>query len=321
MNATPTTLQMSNTFRSLFIASLVIAVLGIAVPFVTAPGSMDGAIKVSTFLTLAWICFGVFAFTKFKWHALWCLVGAPLTCWWLVVLYLKLRGALTTSKTAFNRTPTKSLCVDDERYQVYHQPLVPRHPTWTLHRQSVQQEFFDEHYGCIETIIAVRFLANAVSFALHREIPDRGAVLPHCVHDLFRFRTRNDRIVFTLNDEQRFGDGSRVVQRCESFEEFTYLGIAFVAILHATKIAAIIGRTLQKCDQTGGTIDVDCAPYALRIVHGRYQRHVASIGCTANHHAVSIEIGLRLDPVKKRSNAFVGVLSQPPVVQGEKRLS
>jgi len=93
MNATPSTLQaISNSFRSLFIGSLVIAVLGIAVPFVTAPGSMDRAIKVSIFLTLAWIVLVVFAFTKFKWRALWCLVGTPLTCWWLVVLYLIASG-------------------------------------------------------------------------------------------------------------------------------------------------------------------------------------------------------------------------------------
>jgi hypothetical protein len=93
MNAIPSTLAaISNRFRSLFIASLAIAVLGIAIPFVTAPGSMDGAIKVSIFLTLVWIVLVVFAFAKFKWRALWCLVGTPLTCWWLVVLYLIASG-------------------------------------------------------------------------------------------------------------------------------------------------------------------------------------------------------------------------------------
>ncbi len=51
MNATSTTVKaLSSSFRSSFIVSLVIAVVVIAVPFVTAPGAMDGAIKVSIFL-------------------------------------------------------------------------------------------------------------------------------------------------------------------------------------------------------------------------------------------------------------------------------
>ncbi len=93
MNATPTTVKaLSSSFRSSFIVSLVVAVLGIAAPFVTAPGAMDGAIKVSMFLTLTWAVWVIVAFTKFKWRALWFLVGMPLTGWWLIVLYLIASG-------------------------------------------------------------------------------------------------------------------------------------------------------------------------------------------------------------------------------------
>ena len=93
MKAAPTKFEvLSNSFRSLFLASLVIAALGIAIPFVTAPGAMDGAIKVSMFLTLVWIVLVVFAFTKFKWRALWFLLGTPLTGWWFFVLYLIASG-------------------------------------------------------------------------------------------------------------------------------------------------------------------------------------------------------------------------------------
>lgn len=93
MNATLTTVKtLSSSFRSSFITSLVVAVLGIAVPFVTAPGEMDGAIKVSKFLTLMWVVWVTFAFTKFKWRALWFLLGMPLTGWWLIVLYLIASG-------------------------------------------------------------------------------------------------------------------------------------------------------------------------------------------------------------------------------------
>jgi hypothetical protein len=71
MSATPTSVKaLSSSFRSAFLVSLVIAVLGIAVPFVTAPGAMDGAIRVSMLLTLMWVGWVVFAFTKFKLRAL-----------------------------------------------------------------------------------------------------------------------------------------------------------------------------------------------------------------------------------------------------------
>ena len=88
MKATLTKVEaLGNSFRSSFLVSLVIAVLGVAVPFVTAPGAMDGALKVSMFLTVVWVIWVVFAFTKFRWRALWFLLGTPLTGWWLLVLY------------------------------------------------------------------------------------------------------------------------------------------------------------------------------------------------------------------------------------------
>jgi hypothetical protein len=93
MNATPTKVEaLSNSFRALLLASLAIAALGITAPLVTAPGAMDDAIVVSMFLTLVWIALLIFAFTKFKWRTLWFLFGAPLTGWWLVVLYLIAAG-------------------------------------------------------------------------------------------------------------------------------------------------------------------------------------------------------------------------------------
>src|SRR4051794_21888105 len=93
MNAAPTKMQsLSTSFRTLFVASLAIAALGIAVPFVTAPGSMDAAIKFCMLLTLVWIVLVIFVFTKFKWRGLWCLLGAPLTGYWCIVLYLIASG-------------------------------------------------------------------------------------------------------------------------------------------------------------------------------------------------------------------------------------
>jgi len=83
---------LSNSFRSLLLASLVIAAIGAAIPFVTTPGAMDGAIKVSMSLTMVWIVLVVFAFTKFKWRALWFLLGTPLSGWWFFVLYLIASG-------------------------------------------------------------------------------------------------------------------------------------------------------------------------------------------------------------------------------------
>jgi len=76
-----------NSFRSLLAVSLLIAFLSFGIPFATEPGSIDAAIKISLLLTLLWTALLIFAFIRFKWPALWCLFGAPLTGYWLFVLY------------------------------------------------------------------------------------------------------------------------------------------------------------------------------------------------------------------------------------------
>ena len=99
MNGTRTTVKaLSNSFRSFFIVSLIIAVLGIAIAFVTAPGAMDEAIRLSMFLSLVWILAVIFAFVRFQWRALWFLLGAPLSGWWLIVLYLIASGCAHNAK-------------------------------------------------------------------------------------------------------------------------------------------------------------------------------------------------------------------------------
>jgi hypothetical protein len=93
MDATLITMKaVSRSFRPSLIVSLVISVLSIALPFVTAHGSMDGAIKLSMFLSFIWVVWVTLAFAKFKWRALWFLLGLPLAGWWLVVLYLIAAG-------------------------------------------------------------------------------------------------------------------------------------------------------------------------------------------------------------------------------------
>jgi hypothetical protein len=80
------TKNLTRNFRSLFFASLFMATLSFAVPFLIAPGARDGAIKVSVFLTMLWVALVIFAFARFKWRAFWFLLGTPLTGYWLFVL-------------------------------------------------------------------------------------------------------------------------------------------------------------------------------------------------------------------------------------------
>lgn len=79
--------DLTNSFRSLLLASLLMAALCFAVPFLVAPGAWDGAIKVSEFLTMLWIILVIVAFTKFKWRGFWFFIGAPLVGYWFYVLY------------------------------------------------------------------------------------------------------------------------------------------------------------------------------------------------------------------------------------------
>jgi hypothetical protein len=84
--------SLTANFRSVFAASLLIAALALAIPFGTAPGAMDEAIRVSALLTLVWFILLAFAFVKFKWRAFWLLLGMPLTGYWFFVLYLIASG-------------------------------------------------------------------------------------------------------------------------------------------------------------------------------------------------------------------------------------
>jgi hypothetical protein len=68
-----------SNFGSALAASIVIA----ALCFI----SFFGAPRMSALLTLVWIGQVVFAFTKFKWSALWFLLGTPLVGYWFFVLY------------------------------------------------------------------------------------------------------------------------------------------------------------------------------------------------------------------------------------------
>jgi len=92
MNATLRLPDLMNSFRSVLAVSFLIAFLSFGIPFITEPGAIDGAIKASLFLTLLWTALVIFAFTRFRWRALWLWFGLPLTSYWLVVLYLMASG-------------------------------------------------------------------------------------------------------------------------------------------------------------------------------------------------------------------------------------
>jgi hypothetical protein len=68
-----------SNFGSALAASIVLA----ALCFI----SFFGAPRMSALLTLVWIGQVVFAFTKFKWSALWFPLGTPLVGYWFFVLY------------------------------------------------------------------------------------------------------------------------------------------------------------------------------------------------------------------------------------------
>lgn len=77
----------TNSFRRLFVASLVVAVIAFGAPWLVNPGSTDTAIKVSALLAFVWWLLVVSAFLKFRQHALWFLIGTPLVGFWFFVLF------------------------------------------------------------------------------------------------------------------------------------------------------------------------------------------------------------------------------------------
>jgi hypothetical protein len=73
-------------FGSLLLISFSITVLSFGLPFLSIP-LRDEAIKLSLVLAFAWIGLMIFGFFKYRWRALWLLLGAPLVGYWPFVLY------------------------------------------------------------------------------------------------------------------------------------------------------------------------------------------------------------------------------------------
>jgi hypothetical protein len=77
---------------------LVIALLALVTPMTMRAANTDVAIKASAVLAAFWIAIVVFAFAKFKMRAIWFLLGTPLICFWLFVLFLIAWGCAHTVK-------------------------------------------------------------------------------------------------------------------------------------------------------------------------------------------------------------------------------
>ena len=67
-------------------------------------------------------------------------------------------------------------------------------------------------------------------FVVGEDGPDRTTAGPHFGRNLFRFKERNSRVVFSVDNQQRRADFFRMIQRADRFEDRFHLRIAFITI-------------------------------------------------------------------------------------------
>src|ERR1039458_1895553 len=163
---------------------------------------------------------------------------------------------------------------------------------------SLQEELLHEHDRCVELIIAIRLLAEAVTLILPNQVPNGDTILAHCAHDLVRLTKRDNRVFITLNDKQRFRDCRGIVEWRQTFEKGPHFWISLVTVLHASKISTVRSSVLQESYEVRWSDNIHGASDAAGVSSRRDQCNVSAIAGTRHHNSIRIEIWLRLDPVE-----------------------
>ena len=114
-----------------------------------------------------------------------------------------------------------------------------------------------------------------------------------------RLRYWHARVVLTLDDEHRYIDLVDVVHRANALEVCAHLRITLVAVLHPPKIASVVLGVFEKGHEARDSYDVHRCLETIAVVYRAGQHHVAAVAAAEHGNAISVEVGLRSDPVEQ----------------------
>ena len=194
-----------------------------------------------------------------------------------------------------------------------------RDPTKT--KTSLEQVFLQELNSGVELEVLIGFFLEAVAFVFSQDVPDGPTLLFQGGDDLVAFADGDTRIVFAGYHHHGFLNFRDVIHGRDFFQEFTHLGIAFIAILHSAEVAAVGFGVFEESDEVGHTNDIDRAADAVAIEGGDGESHVAAIAATSDGDAGGVKVGLSGDPVEECVDVLVGVFAFEAVVQECERLA
>ncbi len=184
-----------------------------------------------------------------------------------------------------------------------------------------KQVFLQEFNGDVELIILVGFFLEAVAFVFGHNVPGGGSLLLEGFEDLIAFADRNARIVFAGDDHHGLLDFFDVVHGGDALQKFAHFGIAFIAVFHAAKIAAIRLGVFEKSNEVGRANDVNGASNAVAVERGNGKGHVTAVAASGNGNASGIKIWLSGDPIEEGVDVFIGALAKETIVQEREGLA
>src|SRR5688572_18981406 len=163
----------------------------------------------------------------------------------------------------------------------------------------------------LERAADVGRLAEAVAFALERQVGVRNAPLPQGSDDLFGLRLWHDMVVAALEDEQRFAETVDVVDRRALVVQREGLRIRPDQLVHVARLE-FVRLARERLDVAHA--EVGSAGGEDVVERQRAQGGVAAGAAATNRHARWIDI-TTLRQVARGIDAVVDVIDAPRAVE------
>src|SRR5437773_7410663 len=152
----------------------------------------------------------------------------------------------------------------------------------------LQQVLLQELHCRVKLKILVRLFPVSMTLVLGDEQPDGRTLFLQRVGDLLGFADWHARVVLSRDHQHGLLDFFDVVHWRDFLQELSHLRFAFVAVLHASQVAPIGFRVLEKGHQVRHAYDVHGAanPVAVKCRDG--QRHVSAVASASHRNPLAV---------------------------------
>ena len=169
--------------------------------------------------------------------------------------------------------------------------------------------------------VPVVLFDEGVPFIACQHIPDRCALSLRSVDHGVRFAGGNPRVILSLNNQQRLFDLPYVVERRSPLHKRFDLRVSLIAEFRPPQLTPPSFGAFDKRRQVCRSRIRNCAPDAVVVFRRHGKRHITAIARPLHKNAISIEVGLFLDPVEQSADVLYRIFALRAIVEIEEFLS